>query len=288
MSDEPALHVIKVSDTVGDEWRTERDRQKVEARNRYGRHLTAALAQESFSTLDPQAQAEAILDLLFVVKGTEGDDACSCSCHPLLPTSDFHDYGFGCVCQQTAEERAAFWTQWSLDTDAYWDSSEGREQTAAREAEEAELRAWVDRDPGVVVTTHGGWAPEQWTGSVDDHSFYFRERHDDWRIELDLRPSGRFYKAWTGGDFDDDTSFEQREIEEGDTIAEGTIGAAGYGTTPAERAAFIVGTIRGHLARLDCDIHRHELADLDLLFGRPLAWCPACGTKLLPSTGAHP
>lgn len=34
--------------------------------------------------------------------------------------------------------------------------------------------------------------PEEWHGEVDGHSFYFRERHDEWRIVLDLRPSGRF------------------------------------------------------------------------------------------------
>ncbi len=30
------------------------------------------------------------------------------------------------------------------------------------------------------------FAPEQREGTVDGHSFYFRERHGTWRIELDL------------------------------------------------------------------------------------------------------
>ncbi|WP_300575286.1 hypothetical protein [Mycobacterium sp.] len=33
---------------------------------------------------------------------------------------------------------------------------------------------------------------------VDDHSFFFRERHGEWRIELDLRSSGHFVKALIG------------------------------------------------------------------------------------------
>jgi hypothetical protein len=45
------------------------------------------------------------------------------------------------------------------------------------------------------VHSHGGLTPEEWRGEVDGHSFYFRERHDEWRIEVDLRPSGRFIRA---------------------------------------------------------------------------------------------
>ena len=53
---------------------------------------------------------------------------------------------------------------------------------------------------------HDGPCPEQWTGEVDDHSFYFRERHAQWRIETDLRPSGRFIRTVTGTDNDGATS----------------------------------------------------------------------------------
>jgi hypothetical protein len=123
-------------------------------------------------------------------------------------------------------------------------------------------------------------APEQWRGTVEGHSFYFRERHGDWRIELDLRPSGRFYRAWIGGDLDDDANFELRETDEGDVIAEGTTGVAGYGETPVERAAFIVEQIRVHLQQQRCDVHTAEREDLELLFGRALRWCPACGLRL--------
>jgi len=55
--------------------------------------------------------------------------------------------------------------------------------------------------------------PEQWWGDVDNRPFYFRERNDHWRIELDLRPTGQFSRVWLGGDFDDAASFELRSIE---------------------------------------------------------------------------
>ena len=57
----------------------------------------------------------------------------------------------------------------------------------------------------------GGFAPEQWYGSVDGHRFSFRERHDEWRIELDLRPSGRFARVWVGGDLDDEDARSSRK-----------------------------------------------------------------------------
>ena len=85
--------------------------------------------------------------------------------------------------------------------------------------------------------------------SVAGHSFYFRERKGDWRIELDLQPSGRFVSTWRGGDFDDEGSFESRELDEGDVIARGVVEVPGYGGSPVERAEFIVGTIRDHLTR---------------------------------------
>jgi len=75
-------------------------------------------------------------------------------------------------------------------------------------------------------------------------------------------------------------SFEVREVYEGDVIAEGTTSADGYGTTPVVRARFITATIRAHLARQGCTVHRNELDDLEVLCGRPLNWCPACGLTL--------
>ena len=98
-------------------------------------------------------------------------------------------------------------------------------------------------NPDVVITSFGGLAPEQWWGSVAGHSFYFRERQECWRIELDLRPTGHMATTMSG---------ETRDIESGDVIAEGVADLSGYGTTHVERAEFIVRTIREFLLRRDC------------------------------------
>ena len=279
MFDEPELHVIKVASDV--ERLAERDRQRREGRQRYHDRLLAALPLLD-ELPDLASRADAILDNLFIVTRRGEGDECHCSCHPHLPDNDLHDYGFACACQLTAEERRSSFAEWQASLDEYWESPAGRAQTAIRQAEEDELIARLGANPDVVVTTHGGLAPEQWRGSVDGHSFYFRERHGDWRIELDLRPSGHFYRAWTGGDLDDDANFEVRETDAGDVIAEGTTGAAGYGQTPVERARFIVDTIRVHLRRQHCEVHTAvEGADLEFCIARAYGWCPACGQRIV-------
>jgi hypothetical protein len=133
----------------------------------------------------------------------------------------------------------------------------------------------------VVVARHGGCAPEVWEGSVDGHTFYFRERHDHWRIELDLRPTGRHYKAWVDSPLDDNASFEFRDVREGDMIAEGATRVEGYGDTPLDRIRFIARTIRSHLGRTSCTVHEGPSLDhLRALLGPDLNWCPACGQRL--------
>jgi hypothetical protein len=275
--EEPHLGVIKFPNSA--EWRAEREHGRNQGRQRYRDRLIAALPLIE-SMVEIAGRADAIVDHLFAVARIDGDGDCICSCHPRLPESDLHDYGFGCPCRLTAEERAARFAGWQAGMDEYWESPEGRAQAAARQVEEDELISWLAANPDVVVTTHGGMAPEQWRASVEGHSFYFRERHGDWRIELDLRPSGRFYRAWVGGDLEDDANFELRQTEEGDVIAEGTTGVGGYGETPVERAGFIVEQIRVHLEQGRCDLHTAEREGLELLFGRRLRWCPACGLRL--------
>jgi hypothetical protein len=166
------------------------------------------------------------LDALTLWRDVESGEPCACSCHPRLPESDFHDYGFGCVCARTAEDRRRALDKWRND-----------------------IEAWLATQRGVVVHGHGGFAPEQWRGKVDGHTFYFRERGDVWRIEPDMRPSGRFARAFVGTQVDGEARYEERELDEGDVIACGTTDVDGYGTTPVERARFIVDTIRVPLAR---------------------------------------
>lgn len=84
---------------------------------------------------------------------------------------------------------AAAWHEWRNNIEAFWESPEGQRIGAEEQAAEADLSAWLAVQQGVTVGSHGGLAPEQWDGEVNGHSFYFRERHGEWRIELDLRPT---------------------------------------------------------------------------------------------------
>jgi hypothetical protein len=69
---------------------------------------------------------------------------------------------------------------------------EGVQLRAADETAEQDLQTSLAHHPGVVIDSHGGrWAPEQWRGEVDGHSFYFRERGGNWDLEIDLRPTGQ-------------------------------------------------------------------------------------------------
>lgn len=134
------------------------------------------------------------------------------------------------------------------DMNEFWQTPEGQRLQAARHADEADLQAWLADQPGVVVHSHGGYAPEQWKGEVDGSSFYFRERDTEWDIEIDLRPNG-FMRVVDGTHDDGTTRYRQHETIEGNVIATGTIAAEGYGESPRERAEFLVTTIRDHLRR---------------------------------------
>ena len=62
-------------------------------------------------------------------------------------------------------------------------------------------------------------------------------------------------------------------------IAHGTTAVDRYGTTPVERAKFLVDTIRVHLAREACTLHAEDLPSIEALLGREVRWCPSCGTR---------
>ena len=210
----PSLNCISSPSRAGagEELRAQAERYRAEARARYLAQLSQQLSE---------SDAAIALDALTVWNDVTSGDRCACSCHPRLADGDLHDYGFGCRCRQTPDDRRRQLDGWIAEKDAYWASPEGERITAARHAEEGELGAWLALQPDVAVRSHGGMFPEQWWGEVDDRSFYFRERNDHWRIELDLRPTGRFSRVWLGGDFDDPASFEPRSIDAGDVIAEG-------------------------------------------------------------------
>ena len=232
------------------------ERNRAESRRRHRDHLTATFAARGRA--DPAELADAALDALTVWRRTESGEPCMCGCHPRLPDSDLHDFGFDCPCTHSAEQRRQAFDEYRDSQREFWASPEGRRIEAAEEAEEAELAAWLSGRPGVVVTDHGGACPEQWSGEIDGHSFYFRERHGQWRVEIDVPPE----TGW------------------GEVIAAGSIDDDGYGTTPLERAQFLVGTIRTHLDRRACRLHDGGLAGVAALLGGPVRWCPSCGAKI--------
>jgi hypothetical protein len=176
------------------------ERARTEARRRYRDHLATVF--DLHGTLEPDVLADVALDALTVWRYIDSGERCWCSCHPRLPDSDLHDYGFGCTCARTPEDRRRTWNEWRNNMKAFWESPEGQQITAGERAAEADLQAWLATQENVIVGSHGGFAPEQWCGDVDGHSFYFRERHGDWRIELDLRPSGHFARTLAGTDSD--------------------------------------------------------------------------------------
>lgn len=195
---------------------------------------------------DADVVAEAAIAALFDWRDINTGERCRCRCHPQLPETDLHDYGASCQCTRTDEERRASFRQALNDIREYWESPDSKRlQAANHEAEEA-LQTWLAQHPGVVVHSHGGWAPEQWTGQVDGHSFYFRERGGDWHLELDLQPTGHI-EGIHGHNDDGTPQYRPQPLEQGDIIATGTTYTDGYGNTSTERAQFIVTTIRDHL-----------------------------------------
>ena len=282
MDDEPEAHMVDFSHvTSAAEYREQLERARAEARRRYRDHLAAAF--ELHRSPHPNTLADLALNALTDWRYIDSGEPCRCGCHPRLPETDLHDYGFDCVCTRTPEERRSSWDKWRQDMAAFWESPEGQQIKADEQIAEADLQAWLAVQRDVIVRSHGGCFPEVWTGEVDGHSFYFRERHGEWRIELDLRPSGHFVRTLVKGDSGGADQYIKRELDEGDIIASGTIDVEGYGSTPVQRADFILDTIRVHLARQACTLHRDNLPSIQARLGNSLRWCPACGTRLSTS-----
>lgn len=256
-----------------------REQARTGARARYLAYLTEALDERG--SADPAGMAEALLTALTEWPDIETGELCPCSCHPQLPSSGLHDFGFGCNCTRTRGQRRESFRQLLNGIDEYSQSAASPQIRAADEAAEQDLHTWLAQHPGVVVHSHGGWAPEQWRGEVDGHSFYFRERGGDWDLEIDLRPTGQTMRVVDGQNDDGTTRYRQLDLERGDIIASGTLYTDGYGTDPAERAYFIVNIIRDHLRRKVCAHHSGKLAEISDILGSRIGWCPTCGIRLL-------
>ncbi len=258
--------------------REQRERVRAEVRGRYREYLAGVFADRGVA--DAAELAGAAIDALFDWRSVATGDRCECGCHPRLSDGDLHDAGFGCGCTKTADEHRREWKQWQADSVAFWDSPEGQRIQQQRDAQEAELQEWLAAQPGVVVSRHGGVYPEQWEGSVDGHGFYFRERWGDWYLELDKRPAAQSRCGGAGVDDTGSAAAEDIEHAGGEVIAQGSVFAAGYGDTLTQRARFILGTIRVHLARRTCSHHGVEMAALHAVLGEQVRWCPSCGAHL--------
>lgn len=163
------------------EYRERNERARAQARARYSSYLADVLGERAIA--DPAGVADAALAALTEWTDIETGERCRCSCHPQLPSSDLHDSGFDCNCTRTRDQRRNSIHKLLNDIDEYWKSPEGLEVRAADDAVEGQLHAWLAQQQGVAVDSHGGWAPEQWRGTVDGHRFYFRERGGDWDLE---------------------------------------------------------------------------------------------------------
>lgn len=229
--------------------RARRAAEERTVRHRYADRLVDVIGLDSVT-------AHQVMATLF---GDPDDRECQCSCHPRLST--LHDGGFDCQCTWDADRRAAERRRLT----EFWDTPAARELREQHADEESAIAQWVAGQSGVEARRSTSFAPEQWEGTVDGHSFYFRERHGCWRIELDLEPTGRFTEKLSGVDEDGEPVTKPTPILEGEPIAEGV--DTELGDAPIEHVAFIVRKIRDHLRERGCD---HD---------GTLTFCPKCGQR---------
>jgi len=237
-------------------WRAERKAEQERLYERYLQHLVDAIGID-------RALAGRIMEALFLHTSRRHGDECHCSCHPRL--SETHDGGFDCSCTWDEQKRTERIAEQRRSWESWWDSPECKAISRQAEQERQEVESWVAGQPGVEAEQTTSMCPEQWEGTVDGHSFYFRERHGTWRIEIDLEPSGHFANRVV--EFkEDEVITEPVPIKEGEVIAEGVDGE--LGKTAVDHIDFIVRKIRDHVWGLTCD---H--------FGS-LFFCPKCGQRM--------
>lgn len=148
--------------------RRRQERDRAESRRRYRDHVAAAFARLGFP--ESAALADTALDALTDWRHQTDGEPCRCSCHPRLPDTELHDFGFDCPCARTGEQRRRAFEEFRAAQREFWASREGRRIAAAEEAEEDALDAFLGEQPSVVITEHGGACPEQcpdrWMGTA--------------------------------------------------------------------------------------------------------------------------
>ena len=230
----------------------EREAERRRLADRYARYLVASAAVG-------EATARRVITALFGPRDAAGNE-CPCSCHPRLSTE--HGDGFDCRCTWDEDRRAAEAADWQ----AWWDSPQAAKLGAAHQREEDTTAAWLAGQPGVNAWRTSPYAPEQWEGTVDGRTFYFRERGGSWRIELDMVPSGRYAQRLVRVGEDGSFVTEPVPIMEGEVIARGS--DSDLGAALVDHIAFVVRTIRDHLRGVGCEHHGARL------------FCPDCGQRM--------
>ncbi len=236
----------------GEQDRGRREAERRRLADRYARYLVA-------SAEVGEATARRVITALFDPRDADGND-CPCSCHPRLSAE--HGDGFDCRCTWDEDRRAAE----AAKRQAWWDSPQAAELSAAHQREEDAIAGWLASQPGVDARRTSSHAPEQWEGTVDGRTFYFRERGGSWKIELDMVPSGRYAQRLLRTDEDGKFVTEPVPIMEGEVIARGT--DSDLGAAPVDHIALVVRTIRDHLRGVSCE---HQGARL---------FCPDCGQRM--------
>jgi hypothetical protein len=255
------LYIIDFSGGEEERARREAERaaQHARVRTRYGRHVVDVVGVDEIT-------AELVMSALFDHFDVVTGEPCQFGNHPKLPEPDSNgDEGFDCRCGWNQERRDAEHAAWCARWEELQNSAESLADQARWAAEQAEVEAWIGAHPGVVARQTSTACPEQWEGSVDGRSFYFRERHGQWRIELDMEPNGRFAQRFVGTDEAGEMVTEPVELTEGTESAQCV--EAALGETTIDHLAFIVRTIRDHVTGEKCP---HAGA---------LVYCPTCGVR---------
>lgn len=213
-------------------------------------------AQEAFAAAN-RARQRALLSVGDSVRDIEAALACQCSCHPRV--SAIHGGGATCPCQLSSEERAerveeAFKILLTL--------REPDDERSEREATFAACAAAL----GVEIRSYGGMAPFTIHGVVDGRAFWFRERHDLWRVEIapdeqplaDLEQVHAFSVIVVGEGGSED-------LEQGNAFDVAALQVA-------------CDAVRLFLLRRECVHETH------LLGGAAARFCGACGVEIASAT----
>ena len=248
----------------GPEERARREAERAErralVRARYAQRIVSQAGLDEIT-------ADLVMAALFDHFDDRGEE-CRRGNHPQLPDDGewSHDAGFDCPCTWDAGRRELEKATAKAKWEEFQASPEAEARRRARDAESAAIEAWITAQPGVTADRPVFACPEVWEGTIDGHSFFFRERHGSWRIELDLEPDGTFADRVVGTSADGEMLTERIELTSGPVIAQGDESELGDGAVA--HLAFVVDTVRTHLARAACT---HERAE---------QYCPSCGERI--------